>query len=157
MEGFSKPRGSEELFHALKCAPFLFLTVIVLHATIFWTWEKNCTYGTLISISCQWMLDGLFIYLFGSSLNKFIKLNPQKDTQCIRPFQKFWDFCSLLSWKRHSCTTQGWYVLKSYLLLPRQTVICMVTQVVLTFFCAVNFVLFFMWSITMDYCEQSPL
>lgn len=130
--------------------------------------REKCTYGTLISVACQWMLYGLFIYLFCSSLSKFIKLNPQKDTQCIRLFQKLWDFCSLLSWKRHSCTTQGWYVLKLYLLLPRQTVIWMVTQVVLTFFSAVNFVHFFhvehhsglLWTVspvTSDYNVYEPI
>lgn len=36
--------------------------------------EKR-TYGAWISVACEWMLDGLFSYLFGSILNTFSKLN----------------------------------------------------------------------------------
>lgn len=33
--------------------------------------REQCTYGTSISVACEWMLDGLFIELFGSIFNLF--------------------------------------------------------------------------------------
>lgn len=120
--------------------------------------EKG-TYGTLISVACEWMLDGLFIYLFGSILNVFSKSNQWKDTKCRRPFQKARGFCRFLSWQRHShtkllCGMSFKAVFASTKADCDLVFVLMVTGVALTFFCAGNFVKFFMWSITVYYSEH---